>query len=123
MLLHVQYENDTYACVDGPALDRLLLGRTVKRFYRPSHERWIDVYRDPIRGLGGRYPGQASSSMPNQALLCFTGFSSGTYRLFMPECVFELDDPDAPAGPGEEFVADTYESGSIAHGILPDEGF
>jgi hypothetical protein len=35
------------------------------------------------------------------------------------ECVFELNDPDTPAGLGEEFMADMDEPGSIAHGILP----
>ena len=57
MLIRVQYHNDTYGAVDGPSLDRLLLGKTVRQFYRPSEKRWIDVYRDPIRGLGGDYDG------------------------------------------------------------------
>jgi hypothetical protein len=57
MLLRVQYQDDSYGDVDGATLDRLLLGKTLKQFYRPSEERWVDVYRNPIRGLGGDYSG------------------------------------------------------------------
>jgi len=57
MLLHVQYDNESYGYVDGATLDRLLLGKTVKQFYRPSENRWVNVYRAPIRGLGGDYLG------------------------------------------------------------------
>ena len=57
MLLHVQYQNDSYGYVDGPTLDRLLLGKTLRQFYRPSEERWVNVFRDPIRRLSGDYSG------------------------------------------------------------------
>jgi len=57
MLLHVQYMNGNDGYVDAHTLDRLLLGKTLKQFYRPSEERWVNVYRDPIRGLGGDYLG------------------------------------------------------------------
>jgi hypothetical protein len=57
MLLHVQYDNDNYGYVDGATLDMLLLGKTLKQFYRPSEKRWVNVYRTPIRGLGGDYSG------------------------------------------------------------------
>jgi hypothetical protein len=57
MLLHVQYDNDSFGYVDGATLDRLLLGKTVKQFYRPSEKRWVNVYRAPIRGFGGDYSG------------------------------------------------------------------
>jgi hypothetical protein len=57
MLIRVQYQNNLYGIVDSPTLDWLLLGKTVRRFYRPSEKRWVDVYRDPIRGLGGDYSG------------------------------------------------------------------
>lgn len=57
MLLHVQYDNDSDGYVDSYTLDKLLLGKTLKQFYRPSEKRWINVYRDPIRGLGGKYSG------------------------------------------------------------------
>ena len=58
MLIRVQYLNDSYGDIDARTLDRLLLGKTLRQFYRPSEERWINVYRDPIRGLGGDYSGQ-----------------------------------------------------------------
>jgi len=57
MLLRVQYQDYRYDYVDARTLDRLLLGKTLRQFYRPSEERWVDVYRDPIRGLGGDYSG------------------------------------------------------------------
>lgn len=57
MLIRVQYINDSYGDVDGSTLDKLLLGKTLKQFYRLSEERWVDVYRDSIRGLGGNYSG------------------------------------------------------------------
>ncbi len=57
MLLHVQYKNGSEGYVDARTLDRLLSGKTVKQFYRPSEKQWINVYRDPIRGLGGAYSG------------------------------------------------------------------
>jgi hypothetical protein len=57
MLIRVQYQNNLYGIVDGPTLDWLLLGRTIRMFFRPSEQRWVDVYRDPIRGLGGDYSG------------------------------------------------------------------
>jgi len=57
MLVHVRYDNDSDGYVDALTLDRLFLGKTLKQFYRPSERRWVDVYRDPIRGLGGNYSG------------------------------------------------------------------
>ena len=57
-MIRVQYQNELYGIVDGPTLDWLLLGKTIRRFYRPSEKRWVDVYRDPIRGLGGQYQGR-----------------------------------------------------------------
>ena len=58
MFIRVQYQDDSYGEVDARILDRLLLGKTLRQFYRLSEERWINVYRDPIRGLGGDYSGQ-----------------------------------------------------------------
>ena len=57
MLLHVQYENDHYDYIDAHILDRLLKSENVKRFFRPSEGRWVKVFRDPIRGVGGDYSG------------------------------------------------------------------
>jgi hypothetical protein len=57
MNLHVQYQDNSYDDVDGPTLDRLLLCKTLRQFYRPSEDRWVNVYRDRIRGSGGDYSG------------------------------------------------------------------
>lgn len=58
MLIQVQYQDESYGSVDTRLLDNLLLGKSLKQFYRPSEERWVHVYRDRIRGLGGDYSGQ-----------------------------------------------------------------
>jgi hypothetical protein len=57
MLLRVHYEDGSHGEVDARTLDRLLFGKTRRQFYRPSEVRWVNVYRDPIRGLGGDYGG------------------------------------------------------------------
>ena len=57
MILHVQYKNFYYDYVDTLTLDRLLEGKGIRQFYRPSEKRWIDASLDPIRGMGGRYQG------------------------------------------------------------------
>jgi len=58
MVLRVQYHNEKFDYVNDFALGKLITTNEIKRFYRPSEERWINVYRDPIRGLGGDYSGQ-----------------------------------------------------------------
>jgi hypothetical protein len=57
MLIRVQYQNNLYGIVDVPTLDWLLLRKNLRQFYRPSEQRWVDVDRDPVRGLGGDYSG------------------------------------------------------------------
>jgi hypothetical protein len=57
MMLRVQYQNFNYDYVDTRTLDRLLLGRDLRGFFRPSEKKWVNVYRDPIRGMGGEYYG------------------------------------------------------------------
>ena len=57
MLLHVQYKDFSYDHVDAITLDRLLADRNIRLFYRPSEERWVYVYRDAVRGIGGDYSG------------------------------------------------------------------
>ena len=57
MVLHVQYRDNHYDYVDAQTLDRLLAGKEVRRFYRPSEKRWVYVDRDPIRGSGRYYSG------------------------------------------------------------------
>ena len=57
MILRVQYQDFSYDYVDTHTLDRLLKGKGLRRFYRPSEGRWVSVHRDPIRGIGGNYVG------------------------------------------------------------------
>jgi hypothetical protein len=57
MILHIQYRDFRYDYVDTRTLDRLLEDEGLRRFYRPSEQRWVNVFRDPIRGLGGTYEG------------------------------------------------------------------
>ena len=57
MMLRVQYQNFNYDYVDSRTLDRLLLGTNLRGFFRPLEKKWVNVYRDPIRGMGGEYYG------------------------------------------------------------------
>jgi len=57
MVLHVQYQNEKYDYIGAHILDKLLDKESLVGFYRPSEERWVNVYRDPIRGEGGNYRG------------------------------------------------------------------
>jgi hypothetical protein len=57
MILHVQYQDHRYDYVDTHTLDRLLEGKNLRQFYRPSERRWVDVHRDSLRGTGGGYGG------------------------------------------------------------------
>ena len=57
MLIHVQYKDFSYDHIDARTLDWLLANRIIRLFYRPSEERWVYVYRDAVRGIGGDYSG------------------------------------------------------------------
>jgi len=57
MIIHVQYKDLHYDYIDSHTLDRLLADKRLLQFYRTSEERWVNVYRDPIRGSGGDYSG------------------------------------------------------------------
>ncbi len=57
MMLQVQYYNYKYDFVNTQTLDRILRKKEIRQFYRPSEGKWIDVKRDPIRGMGGNYSG------------------------------------------------------------------
>jgi hypothetical protein len=57
MVLRVQYHNDKFDYVTETALNTLIVTNGVKKFYRPSEERWITIGIDPIRGMGGPYAG------------------------------------------------------------------
>jgi hypothetical protein len=58
MVLHIQYQNNRFDYVNSHILDKLINARRVKRFYRPSEEKWVIIGIDPIRGNGGDYEGQ-----------------------------------------------------------------
>ena len=57
MMLPVQYHNHKYDFVAVKTLAKLLMEGKIRYFYRTFEKRWVDVYLDPIRGLGGRYSG------------------------------------------------------------------
>jgi hypothetical protein len=69
VLLYVQYQDYSYDVVEAHALDKLLAGKNLRQFYRRSEERWVNVYRDPIRGLGGNYSGPNRRQSSNQERL------------------------------------------------------
>jgi hypothetical protein len=57
MVLRVQYQDDKFDYVNETTLGRLIFSREIKRFYRPSEEKWITPGLDPVRGAGGPYTG------------------------------------------------------------------
>lgn len=57
MVLHVQYHDNKYDYVSQTILEELINAQRIKRFYRPSEERWVAPDLDPIRGIGGYYRG------------------------------------------------------------------
>jgi hypothetical protein len=58
MVLHIQYENNKFDYISSDILDNLISKRRVKRFYRPSEEKWVVIGIHPIRGNGGDHEGQ-----------------------------------------------------------------
>ncbi|HVN96642.1 MAG TPA: hypothetical protein VMT62_09450 [Syntrophorhabdaceae bacterium] len=64
MILHVQYQDDHYDYVGPGILEKLLKDEYVRRFYRPSEKRWVDIVHDPIRGIGGDYGGPERRKNP-----------------------------------------------------------
>jgi hypothetical protein len=57
MILHVQYRTLDYDYVDTRTLNRLLEDDGLRLFYRPSEKRWVNVFNEPVRGMGGDYSG------------------------------------------------------------------
>ncbi len=57
MILHVQYQDLRYDYVGPRVLDRLLATKGLIRFFRPSEQRWVNVFYDPIRRISGNYSG------------------------------------------------------------------
>jgi hypothetical protein len=57
MVLHIQYQNNKFDYINHYFLDRLINTRRIKRFYRPSEEKWVIIGIDTIRGNGGDFEG------------------------------------------------------------------
>jgi hypothetical protein len=57
MLLRVQYSDSRYDYVDAAALDRFIVSKSIKKFFRPSKNVWVDVEQEPIRGKEMVYKG------------------------------------------------------------------
>ena len=57
MMVRVQYPNYSYDYVDTRTLNKLLKHKGIIQFYRPSEERWVNIERDRVRGVNGRYSG------------------------------------------------------------------
>jgi hypothetical protein len=57
MLVRVMYQDYRYDYVDTHTLDKLITFKSIKKFLRQSEDRWVDIVRDPIRGMGGNYSG------------------------------------------------------------------
>ena len=55
MIFDVQYKDFNYDYVNVQTFNRLLLSKAIRRFFRPSEKRWVNIYHDPIRGDGGDY--------------------------------------------------------------------
>jgi len=50
MLFRVQYPNSRYDYVDATALDRFIVSKGIKKFFRPFENVWVDIEQKPIRG-------------------------------------------------------------------------
>lgn len=57
MHIRVVYQNDSYDYVTVPIFEDLLLVNKIKKFYRYSEERWVQLGVDHVRGSGGSYNG------------------------------------------------------------------
>jgi hypothetical protein len=56
-MIHVRYQDDSYDYVDEGMLDYLVASDSIKAFYRPSDDEWVDVNECLIRGDGLPYIG------------------------------------------------------------------
>jgi len=59
-LIQVLYRNNRGGPVDDITLDELIRLRKVTHFYRPSEERWVDIFVDPVRGRDHRHHAEGS---------------------------------------------------------------
>ncbi len=48
-LIQVLYRNGRGGPVDDITLDELIQSQKITHFYRPSEERWVDIFIDPVR--------------------------------------------------------------------------
>ncbi len=55
--IKVKYQNNDYDIVPDLMLNELISWKKIRQFYRSSEGRWVTVGSDPIRGIGGSYPG------------------------------------------------------------------
>jgi hypothetical protein len=84
MVLQVQYSNNKYDYVNNSILQKLIVTRRIKRFYRPSEEKWVIPGIDPIRGAGGDYEGpDRRQAHPVRAS------ALGNYDVFASEAIQE----------------------------------
>ncbi len=67
MVLHIQYQNNKFDYITSEILDQFIHKRKIKRFYRPSEERWVVIGIDPIRGNGGDHDGRERRRTLNPA--------------------------------------------------------
>jgi hypothetical protein len=57
MYIRIKYHDGTYDYVPGRILDKLIVSKKVKQFYRYSEQRWVTVGVDRIRGMGSIHSG------------------------------------------------------------------
>ena len=69
MLIRVQYKDDKYDYVPGRILNEQIALQKIKRFYRPSEEKWITIGIDRTRGMGGTYDGAERRLEPAYATM------------------------------------------------------
>ncbi len=55
--IQVIYQNDYEGAVDDVTLNELISANRIRKFYRPSESRWVDVYLDSIRTQARRFRG------------------------------------------------------------------
>ena len=56
-IIQVIYQNKCEGVVNETTLNELISTNKVRKFYRPSESRWVDVNCDPIRIGAGKYNG------------------------------------------------------------------
>jgi hypothetical protein len=64
-MVHVKYRDNSYDYVDDTILDYLIASSSIKEFYRPSEEEWVDIHEAPIRGEGLSYIGPERRRSPS----------------------------------------------------------